>query len=121
MKFDALVRLYESESEQTGPPYIMKDGDTTMYFKNPNFSILHREDGPAAINSSGMSWWKNGKLHREDGPAIVWFNGSNQWHLNGVQLSEEEIEELKKKNAAKTEIQSHKNNRIDPGMLEDYL
>ena len=36
-------------------------------------------------------------------------------------LNEDEIETLKKKIAIKKEIQSHKNNRIDPGMLEDYL
>ena len=121
MKFDDLVKLYESESEQTGPPYILKNRGTTMYFKNPDYTVLHREDGPATVNSLEMSWWKDGKLHREDGPAIEWFDGSKRWHLNGKPLSEKEIKEQIKKIAVKKEIQSHKNNRIDPGMLEDYL
>ena len=36
-------------------------------------------------------------------------------------MRERKIEEQKKKIAIAKEIQSHKNNRIDSGMLEDYL
>lgn len=36
-------------------------------------------------------WWLNEELHREDGPAIEWSDGRKEWHLNGVELSEQEF------------------------------
>lgn len=33
---------------------------------------LHREDGPAIVDSNGNEkWYKNGELHRIDGPAVI--------------------------------------------------
>ena len=53
--------------------------------------MLHREDGPAIILSSGSTlYYRDGKLHREDGPAIEDANGTNEWWLNGKEYTEEE-------------------------------
>ena len=89
---------------------------------------------PAYENPDGCKlWYKHGKLHCEDGPAVRmpkeyddWVvNGhtvkNGEWYLNGNKLSPKEIEDQKKKLTIKADIKSHKNNRIDPGMLEDYL
>lgn len=46
--------------------------------------IIHREDGPAIIYTSGRKeWLQNGFLHREGGPAIESESGSKFWILNG--------------------------------------
>ena len=57
MKFDQLVKLYEAE--QSGPPYIKKETfsddqsskikNCIFYYKDPEYTIRHREDGPAQI------------------------------------------------------------------------
>jgi hypothetical protein len=45
---------------------------------------LHREDGPAIINTNGDKlWYLNDLLHREDGPAIERVNESKHWFLHG--------------------------------------
>jgi hypothetical protein len=46
---------------------------------------LHREDGPALINSEGEKrWYLHGKLHRVDGPAIESpFGGYKAWLYHG--------------------------------------
>ena len=47
---------------------------------------LHREDGPAVIDSGkGLrEWWQNGKLHRTDGPAIECdFDATEYWYDAG--------------------------------------
>ena len=63
-----------------------------LYYKDKEFKILHREDGPAYEGSGGSkAWFINGKNHREDGPAFEWNDGSKEWHLNGERLSEQEF------------------------------
>lgn len=158
MKFDDLIKLYESDqSDESSPPYIVKSTHTIRYYKDRAHTILHREDGPAItdLHSDGSikyeewliddctynpngpsSRWPDGsyeyrdskgELHRDDGPARLFVNYPykgdmlENWFIHGDKLTPEEIEEHKKKLAIKTEIQGHKNNRIDPGMLEDYL
>ena len=55
------------------------------YYKDPNYTILHRENGPAIEYANGnKEWYLSGKLHREDGPAIEYSNGDKEWYLNGV-------------------------------------
>jgi len=45
---------------------------------------LHREDGPAFIDSDGSQfWYLKGKLHRENGPAVEYQNGEKEWYLKG--------------------------------------
>jgi len=59
------------------------DRHGNKFWKLPN-GDLHREDGPAIIQSSGTKQWLiNGKLHREDGPAIEYSNGSKDWWIEG--------------------------------------
>jgi hypothetical protein len=133
VKFNDLVKLYESESEQTGPPYIAKGQFTTTYYADPLHKIIHRDEKdpetgaplPAYIHDLNMmkTWWINGKRHREDGPAID--NGyTRQWWLNGERVkvkNQDEFDDCMKRRQIKQDVQGHKNNRIDPGMLEDYL
>jgi len=131
MKFNKIVQQYLKESTYTvtrlsDPDNINGDFVNIYTWKDGSYEYYNRE----------------GKLHRLDGPArflkgrlargfMTVFSkkpmpGKNadvfiQWCVNGHVLNEDEIEILKKKIAIKKEIQSHKNNRIDPGMLEDYL
>ena len=54
--------------------------------------VLHREDGPAIILSSGSTlYYRDGKLHREDGPACEYADGDKEWYLNGKKYTEEEF------------------------------
>ena len=43
------------------------------------------------------------------------------WFLMGKEFNEDEFKEYLKKKQFKQEILAHKNNRLDPGFLEDYL
>ena len=46
--------------------------------------IIHREDGPAYINSMGSKMWVwHGDLHREDGPASIYPDGSVSYWYKG--------------------------------------
>ena len=95
------------------------EADTTGWWLNGK---RHRIGGPAYENAEGhKEWYVDGKKHRLDGPAVIRRDGTKSWWINGNELTKEEVEEHKKKLAVTKEIQSHKNNRIDPGMLEDYL
>ena len=66
---------------EDGPAKINSDG-SEYWFKN---DIPHREDGPAVIDKfrRAKEWRINGKLHREDGPAYIRDDGYQEWHLNG--------------------------------------
>jgi hypothetical protein len=56
---------------------IFYDGAERWYLKGD----LHREDGPAVIETDGTEWWYlNGRIHREDGPAITFYDGSKFWY-----------------------------------------
>ena len=69
--------------------------------------VLHREDGPAAIEPNGsfewrwkgefhrdggpavnkdgiLYWYQHGVLHREDGPALEYPSGAKMWVRNGL-------------------------------------
>ena len=144
-KFDNKVNEYLAESQQSGLPHISQNKFRTIYYLDPEHTIKHREDGPATIYNQGGEkwylhnklhrvggpavtylsgdkyWYEHGELHREDGPAVQSGFGKHSWYIRGQKLSEEEFNEYLKKKEISNEIQSHKNNRIDPGMLEDYL
>lgn len=66
---------------------------------------LHRDDGadePSAMPYTGhKQWWQEGRLHRVTGPAVVWPDGREEWHLQGRELSAEEVEQHKAKLALK--------------------
>ena len=54
---------------------------TKFHYKDDK---LHREDGPAVIQSTGtVEYWFEGKLHREDGPAVIYSNGAMSYYIKG--------------------------------------
>lgn len=54
-----------------------------MSWKNSR-GELHREDGPALINTSGTKFWfLCGVRHRIDGPAIEWSDKTSDWYYHG--------------------------------------
>ena len=55
----------------------------TLWYKDAELTILHREDGPAIEFADGdKCWYLNGKRHRIDGPAFEYTDGSKYWYLN---------------------------------------
>ena len=117
-KFDKTVNRYLKEAVQPNGPVTNANGDKVWYKDGK----LHRLDGPAVDRADGAKeWYKDDKLHRLDGPAVERTNGDKLWYINDKQLTEKEFNEYIKKQEIKKEIQGHKNNRIDPDMLEDYL
>ena len=59
-----------------------------FYFKDPEMTIQHREDGPAVEYANGSKlWFVNGVRHRLDGPATQW-SDSKAWYVNGVFIFE---------------------------------
>jgi hypothetical protein len=78
-----------------GPAYINTDGIYKEWRINGK---LHREDGPAIIDSDCKEWYINGKKHREDGPAYISSN-CKEWYINGIIRNKEWVEKyLKIKN-----------------------
>ena len=64
--------------------YIKTNSLGTFYYKNPEKTLLHRADGPAAEYANGVnSWYLNGTPHRIDGPAAEHPNGDKAWWING--------------------------------------
>ena len=69
---------------EDGPAYINSDG--TQYWCKVD--KIHREDGPAIIYPSGrQEWWKDGERHRDDGPAIIWPDGTKEWYINDKEIT----------------------------------
>ena len=133
MKFDQLNQklakmssdmLHPKPPTEKGPPYTIHSADNTehYYYRDPERRVLHREDGPAVHFKNGYeAWYINSQLHRLDGPARTYSDGQQEWYLHGDYMSEQEHTDAVKKLEIKNDVLSHKNNRIDPGMLEDYL
>jgi hypothetical protein len=49
-----------------------------------NEKTLHREDGPAYIDTNKTQfWYLTGKCHREDGPAVISSRGGISWYIDG--------------------------------------
>lgn len=77
---------------------------STMYFKDENLTIRHREDGPAIVyTDGGKEWYVDGLHHRIDGPAVDWVikhgvegNYKEYW-LDGIMYTKEEFDEEIKK------------------------
>jgi len=66
---------------EDGPAVVESDGTGIRWFRNGE---LHREDGPAFIDpKDGERWYRNGQLHREDGPAVVSDTIGERWYQNG--------------------------------------
>ncbi len=98
--------------------YVVTEGDWTMWFKDAEMKILHRDNGPAWESVNGdKHWYVDGKQHRDGGPAVVladdggeiWYkydlrhredgpavegpNGGGQYWLNDKRLTKEEWEQ----------------------------
>lgn len=66
--------------------YYYKDG-TQSEELDPS-KVLHRVDGPAAIEAGfAECWFFNGVRHRDDGPAVIYQNGNTEWWKHGKKLS----------------------------------
>jgi hypothetical protein len=74
-----------------------KEG-TRRHYQN---GLLHREDGPAFIYSTGtQAWFLNGEIHREDGPAIIFPSGYQGWRLKGERVRMEDVLDTPEKREA---------------------
>jgi|ERR1700691_1465789 len=90
-----IMRLNYCEKIPENHTGIVEDWDGSIeYYLNGK---LHREVGPAVINSDGtIEYYLNGKRHRENGPAIIWGDGVKDWYINDNDITvevEEWIEE----------------------------
>ena len=73
-------------SRNDGPAAIFTSGDRKWYQNG----LLHRLDGPAIEYANGdRAWFQNGVLHREYGPAIELSNGTKRWFIRGQELGED--------------------------------
>jgi hypothetical protein len=75
---------------------IVTKENSKFYYKDKEFTILHREDGPAVERFDGSKsfYYKDKAMtifHREDGPAIEFADGTKLWFIDGKELSEEEF------------------------------
>jgi len=69
-------------------------GGKTYYNLNGQ---VHRENGPAYIDSSGNKYWYLYNLvHREDGPAIIYGNGKTDYFYHGMYIPVKSQEEFKR-------------------------
>ena len=80
----SLNSLYLLVEASKGPSYIETTTSGKFYYKDPEMTILHREDGPAFEGVNGIKeWWVSGKLHRLDGPAVEHADGHKEWWVKG--------------------------------------
>ena len=62
---------------------LVKDVET-MWFKDPEMTVIHRLDGPAIEMVNGLKYWfQDGKKHRLDGPAFEGHGEHRIWYQNG--------------------------------------
>lgn len=55
----------------------------------------HRNHGPAIITMEGAeAWYQHGKMHRENGPAIIYAHGLVEWYVEGIKLTDEQIDAM---------------------------
>ena len=98
-----------SQSKYRQGKYIDPKG-VERWFKDGK---LHREDGPAVIESDGSEYWhKDGKFHREDGPAVIANNGIKDYYLNDNLIKEEDY--LKVLNCPIDELPLYINTNLAP-------
>lgn len=83
---------YYSDKEYTiphredGPAFEYAFGDKFWFINGK----LHRKDGPAVEMSSVRIWYNHGKRHREDGPAYEESDGRVYYYLNNILYTEED-------------------------------
>ena len=80
---------------------------------------LHREDGPALIQSTGdLFWYQNNKFHREDGPAAIWMDGTKRYYIND-QLHRVAGPAIIQSNGSKVYYLNGKLHRLDGPAMEN--
>jgi hypothetical protein len=82
---------------EDGPARIETYADGSLYFYGYyRNGQEHREDGPALYNSYKTRYWFiNGQRHRTDGPAVENEDGTAEWWLHGYRFTFPEWENFK--------------------------
>jgi len=86
--------VYDSEwptSKVYALDVLMDNGERHWYHNG----VLHRVGAPSVLSVTRREWWLNGERHNLDGPAIVNSDGTHQWFVEGVEVSEYEMELLR--------------------------
>lgn len=69
--------------------YYYKDG--TVSDDLDSDKVLHRLDGPAAIEEGfAECWFKDGVRHRVGGPAVTYNNGKKEWWVEGKRIEDQD-------------------------------
>lgn len=78
-------KLHSYKDEPAQVVTYIDDEDEIVFEKSwYKHGVLHRENGPAVVESDGVEeWLYNGKHHRIGGPAII-TPGCEEWMQNGV-------------------------------------
>lgn len=78
--FGTVIKIYKwykngLNCRDEGPAIVKTYNDECIFYEEYISSLhgLHRDDGPAIIDSRMMhiEWYYQGKLHRDDGPAVI--------------------------------------------------
>lgn len=89
------TRLLNVRRRNLDAPHPTGGYDEILRFENGSIAYLrdgalHREDGPAHIDSDGgQTWLRHGREHRDSGPAVVYSDGTSEYWLKGVRVSED--------------------------------
>jgi hypothetical protein len=54
------------------------------------------KNGKITYPDGSQEWYKDGKVHREDGPAVIETDGYQYWYLNGREYTKEEFDKQTK-------------------------
>ncbi len=54
------------------------------------------KNGKITYPDGCQEWYKDGKVHREDGPAVIETDGYQYWYLNGREYTKEEFDKQTK-------------------------
>lgn len=101
----------------TTDPITLQDG--TILYENDK-GRLHREDGPALINSQGEFWYWNGSQHRVDGPAVILKDGSTSYYLNGIRYAMPDFKSALSQRAGSSKAYEEKQKRARANACKGY-
>jgi hypothetical protein len=93
------MKTYTYKDKVSGKTLYVKEEDDMSsslqfykVYKDSDFRILHREDGPAIEYSDGeMHWFQNNKYHRLDGPAVIQPSGLKEWWVNDIRINKKSL------------------------------
>lgn len=73
---------YDGKLHRDDGPAILQSNGLEFWYQHGE---KHRDDGPAVISSSLTEFWcQRGRLHRLDGPALINANGDKSWYRRGL-------------------------------------